>query len=89
MVIEIGAQVGKCLRKSHGRLQSKIGDPQRNCCNDTHYYKRRELQSGVPIDNENARQCKRLADNGVNESFKAGEGDRTLDINLGKVALYR
>lgn len=26
---------------------------------------------------------------GVNESLKAGEGDRTLDINLGKVALYR
>lgn len=26
---------------------------------------------------------------GVNESSKAGEGDRTLDINLGKVALYR
>lgn len=24
----------------------------------------------------------------VTESFKAGEGDRTLDINLGKVALY-
>ena len=24
----------------------------------------------------------------VNESSKAGEGDRTLDINLGKVALY-
>ncbi|MDB5340352.1 MAG: hypothetical protein JWN70_5971 [Planctomycetaceae bacterium] len=26
---------------------------------------------------------------GVNESFKAGDEDRTHDINLGKVALYR
>lgn len=25
---------------------------------------------------------------GVNESLKAGEGDRTLDINLGKVDVY-